>query len=405
METNIVKVKLYDQNTGELTQKEYTYFTVDRMRVGDITMVPVRDTSVKGIVTAVDVPEIEIEKFADRVKTIPLQALPYEGVTLDVVEEKPVAITQTVLQEVSPQAEPFEKSENLIIVERETTSLDVEVFNLKEISTPDQQTQVERWLSTIRIKLQDLEKKRFADVKKPNEYVKWINSKYREGSDLLKKMEQHCLTIGGAYRQKKAAEQATEQARLNAIAQAAADRRKAAEEAARKKEEEARKAEEEARRKQEEAQKAEEEARARAAQAKDEEEKRKAEAEAQAAREAAQAADEAAKAADEEARKQGKIADKKEAVIPVVIVHQVEGLAKTVDTGEAKNIWGTEWDFEIFDLEKFMSEGPRWAMIPNEKYIRAYGKLNQKKAIMPGIRFFEKPKAQVRRSKVNKPED
>jgi len=68
-QSNIVKVQ-YLQN-GELKPREYTYFATERLAVGDEITVPVRDTIGRAVVSAVDIPEAEIEAFRDKVKTIP----------------------------------------------------------------------------------------------------------------------------------------------------------------------------------------------------------------------------------------------------------------------------------------------------------------------------------------------
>jgi len=70
--TNIVKVQYYSETTGELSTREYTYYSTDRLNVGDIVIVPVRDTTGKAKVSAIDVPEAEITAFKDKVKTIPV---------------------------------------------------------------------------------------------------------------------------------------------------------------------------------------------------------------------------------------------------------------------------------------------------------------------------------------------
>lgn len=67
----IVKVRYFSEQTQELSAREYTYYSVDRLKVGDIVMVPVRDTTGKAQVTAIDVAESEIVAFKDKVKTIP----------------------------------------------------------------------------------------------------------------------------------------------------------------------------------------------------------------------------------------------------------------------------------------------------------------------------------------------
>lgn len=61
----IIKVKFLkgDQPTG----REYSYYSNDTVSVGETISI---DGKSKGIVTAVGVPEEEIEAFKERVKTI-----------------------------------------------------------------------------------------------------------------------------------------------------------------------------------------------------------------------------------------------------------------------------------------------------------------------------------------------
>jgi len=68
---HIVKVRYFSETTGELSGRDYTYFSVDQLKIGDIVQVPVRDTTGKAKVTTVNVPDAEIQAFRDRVKTIP----------------------------------------------------------------------------------------------------------------------------------------------------------------------------------------------------------------------------------------------------------------------------------------------------------------------------------------------
>ncbi len=70
-EKQIVKVKYYSETTGELSGREYTYYSEDALKVGDIVTVPVRDTTGKAQVSAIDVLEPEIAAFKDKVKMIP----------------------------------------------------------------------------------------------------------------------------------------------------------------------------------------------------------------------------------------------------------------------------------------------------------------------------------------------
>lgn len=72
---NIVKVKYYSEKTGEYSSREYTYFAEDPLQVGDIVTVPVKDTTGKAIVAAVNVPESEISTYRDKIKTIPSGSL------------------------------------------------------------------------------------------------------------------------------------------------------------------------------------------------------------------------------------------------------------------------------------------------------------------------------------------
>jgi len=71
---HIIKVQYYSETTGGLSNREYTYYSVDRLNVGDIVIVPVRDTTGKAKVSTIDVPEAEIAAFKDKVKTIPAGA-------------------------------------------------------------------------------------------------------------------------------------------------------------------------------------------------------------------------------------------------------------------------------------------------------------------------------------------
>lgn len=61
----IVKVKFLKD--GQETGGPYTYFSNDVVAVGDTVQI---NESAKGVVTDIDVPEIEIEDFKDKVKTI-----------------------------------------------------------------------------------------------------------------------------------------------------------------------------------------------------------------------------------------------------------------------------------------------------------------------------------------------
>ncbi len=71
LQAQIVKVQYYSETTRELSSRAYTYYSEDLLKVGDIVILPVKDTQGKAKVTEIDVLESEIEAFKDKVKTIP----------------------------------------------------------------------------------------------------------------------------------------------------------------------------------------------------------------------------------------------------------------------------------------------------------------------------------------------
>ena len=66
---SLVKVQYYKGE--EPVGRDYTYFSEDDLAVGDIVIVPVRDTTGKAVVVEINVPEKDVEAFRDKVKTIP----------------------------------------------------------------------------------------------------------------------------------------------------------------------------------------------------------------------------------------------------------------------------------------------------------------------------------------------
>jgi len=92
----LVKVQYYSEKTGELSPREYTYFSEEPLAIGDIVIVPVRDTTGKAKVIAIDVLDAEIEAFRDKVKVIPAGA--------KFVDQRPkyteeVIVTEVVVEE------------------------------------------------------------------------------------------------------------------------------------------------------------------------------------------------------------------------------------------------------------------------------------------------------------------
>lgn len=84
----LVKVQYGSATTGEFSSREYTYYSMDRLAVGDILSVPVGDRIAHARVSAIDVPESEIEAFKDKVKTIPA------GSVLGKIDGEDVVVSQ-----------------------------------------------------------------------------------------------------------------------------------------------------------------------------------------------------------------------------------------------------------------------------------------------------------------------
>lgn len=69
--TNLIKLRFL--RDGEPSGREYTYISKSDVAVGDTVIVREADEgkeSPKGIITAVNVPETEVESFKDKLKTI-----------------------------------------------------------------------------------------------------------------------------------------------------------------------------------------------------------------------------------------------------------------------------------------------------------------------------------------------
>jgi len=75
---DIVKVKYYSETNKSYSEREYSYLSENGLSVGDIVTVPVRDTTARAMVTAVNVPESEVAAFKDKLKVIPTSAPLFE---------------------------------------------------------------------------------------------------------------------------------------------------------------------------------------------------------------------------------------------------------------------------------------------------------------------------------------
>ena len=114
---NLVKVQYYSTTSGELSPREYTYFSEEPVAIGDILTVPVRDTTGKAKVSAIDVPDSEIAAFRDKVKIIPAGSIlghledgeenevtvAVETITVDPGYGQPIIITDSLLEATAPE--------------------------------------------------------------------------------------------------------------------------------------------------------------------------------------------------------------------------------------------------------------------------------------------------------------
>jgi len=75
---------------GQESNREYTYYTEERLAVGDMAIVPVSNhpEGLKAVVVAIDVPHSEIAKFADSVKVIEKGAKLVPGIEIYDLKKK-----------------------------------------------------------------------------------------------------------------------------------------------------------------------------------------------------------------------------------------------------------------------------------------------------------------------------
>ena len=74
----VIQVKIYSERTGELGDREYTYYSKNPVAVGDLVTVPVTDyrgdfpveQQAKALVISVGVEPPGFDKFKHKVKTI-----------------------------------------------------------------------------------------------------------------------------------------------------------------------------------------------------------------------------------------------------------------------------------------------------------------------------------------------
>jgi len=113
-ETDIVKVRYFSESTGETSGREYSYFSEEPLKVGEVVQVPVRDRLQKAVVSAINVPESEIKRFRDQVKTIPAGSI-FPGVRAPNLFDPPepeTALDQEEPSELEPEPAPAVEYEN-----------------------------------------------------------------------------------------------------------------------------------------------------------------------------------------------------------------------------------------------------------------------------------------------------
>lgn len=66
----VVAIKYFSETEGKASGSEYNYFSEDKLNVGDLVQIPVRDRLQKALVTRVDVPLQEVEFLLNVLKTI-----------------------------------------------------------------------------------------------------------------------------------------------------------------------------------------------------------------------------------------------------------------------------------------------------------------------------------------------
>ena len=108
----IVKVRYFSEVSQELSPREYTYYSADRLKVGEIVTVPVRDTIGKAKVSAVDVPKAEIASFKDKVKTIPTGSVVTDK-TIEGMEREAEAREQVAMERLTGVGEEEPEPEEL----------------------------------------------------------------------------------------------------------------------------------------------------------------------------------------------------------------------------------------------------------------------------------------------------
>ncbi len=192
---SIVKVRYYSITSGEVSPREYIYYSEDHLTVGDIVTIPVRDTTTKAEVSAIDVPEEEIAAFKDKVKTIPAgskivtlgdpseEGVKAEEITEDarvaaeVVEEQVTEIItgdgQTAIVKIAP-----DQDEAVVALLNEVAKI-LEYAKGREVTNAEQAKLAASDLGSMKTLKDTIEGKRKEYVTPLNEYVDKVNGFFK----------------------------------------------------------------------------------------------------------------------------------------------------------------------------------------------------------------------------------
>lgn len=135
----IVKVRYYSMTTGQASDREYSYYTVDPLEIGNFVQVPVNDRVQLAIVSDVNVPESEIESFKDRMKTIPSGSIRPDPEVAAVEEGAPRFETDLPTEDEIQQAE----DEALVEEEHELTRARQEEADPNAWRTGEEEVRIE----------------------------------------------------------------------------------------------------------------------------------------------------------------------------------------------------------------------------------------------------------------------
>jgi hypothetical protein len=186
----IVKVRYFSETEQTLSAREYTYFSEENLAVGDIVVVPVKDTTGKAKVTAIDVPEAEIEHFRAAVKTIPAGAVAIRTIT----EAKAVVLPEPELADLTPTpytaAIKIRPETDYQYIEYQKQARDLLEFSQHRMVTTDIDVGgAVNDLGVISMLKKGIEEKRQEYVRPINEHVKAVNAAFKTLTDPIEQAD------------------------------------------------------------------------------------------------------------------------------------------------------------------------------------------------------------------------